>query len=244
MLTLLVTLSAFTTSKLMIAHLSTSMSGPNAPTHILGRRPSVATPRSSPTLALPAQISARAHASEATFALSLTACLSAGESISRLFPPCPSPYPSVLRLHPNRYRTQLCKDTMACNRPVCFFAHSLAELRTPPPGLGLGGAIENDSDNAWPSSLLNSAAALRGSEPNLMKVPSEPIARSILRPHGSDVHSMMGAVGGRINGFGNGPIPADPSVLVSTLHPSHCPTFVHICPFSHFPGSPGGPQAD
>lgn len=34
-------------------------------------------------------------------------------------------------LHPSRYRTQLCKDTQKCNRVVCFFAHSLEELRTP-----------------------------------------------------------------------------------------------------------------
>lgn len=34
-------------------------------------------------------------------------------------------------LHPSRYRTQLCKDTAKCDRVVCFFAHSLDELRTP-----------------------------------------------------------------------------------------------------------------
>lgn len=32
-------------------------------------------------------------------------------------------------LHPSRYRTQLCKDGTACSRPLCFFAHSLPELR-------------------------------------------------------------------------------------------------------------------
>lgn len=34
-------------------------------------------------------------------------------------------------LHPSRYRTQLCKDHGKCDRPVCFFAHSLEELRSP-----------------------------------------------------------------------------------------------------------------
>ncbi|CAD7698538.1 unnamed protein product [Ostreobium quekettii] len=34
-------------------------------------------------------------------------------------------------LHPSRYRSQLCKDGNKCRRPVCFFAHSLPELRTP-----------------------------------------------------------------------------------------------------------------
>jgi len=31
----------------------------------------------------------------------------------------------------SRYRTQLCNDGTGCRRRVCFFAHSLAELRVP-----------------------------------------------------------------------------------------------------------------
>jgi hypothetical protein len=34
-------------------------------------------------------------------------------------------------LHPTRYRTQLCNDGPACRRGICFFAHSLDELRVP-----------------------------------------------------------------------------------------------------------------
>lgn len=34
-------------------------------------------------------------------------------------------------LHPERYRTQLCNSGHNCRRSVCFFAHSLPELRTP-----------------------------------------------------------------------------------------------------------------
>jgi len=34
-------------------------------------------------------------------------------------------------LHPSRYRTQLCKDGIACTRKVCFFAHRPEELRAP-----------------------------------------------------------------------------------------------------------------
>ena len=34
-------------------------------------------------------------------------------------------------LHPAKYRTQLCKDGAQCQRPVCFFAHSVSELRSP-----------------------------------------------------------------------------------------------------------------
>ena len=35
-------------------------------------------------------------------------------------------------LHPSRYRTQLCKDGAGCTRSVCFFAHTLQELRAGP----------------------------------------------------------------------------------------------------------------
>lgn len=34
-------------------------------------------------------------------------------------------------LHPTRYRTTLCKEGGACHRPICFFAHSVAQLRDP-----------------------------------------------------------------------------------------------------------------
>lgn len=36
-------------------------------------------------------------------------------------------------LHPAKYRTQLCKEGHLCRRPVCFFAHSLEDLRQPTP---------------------------------------------------------------------------------------------------------------
>eukprot|EP00889_Picochlorum_renovo_P006056 jgi/Picre1/33086/NNA_008412.t1 len=34
-------------------------------------------------------------------------------------------------LHPSKYRTQLCTEGKACQRDLCFFAHSLDELRDP-----------------------------------------------------------------------------------------------------------------
>jgi len=38
-------------------------------------------------------------------------------------------------LHPTRYRTQLCNEPASCRRKVCFFAHSVEELREPTAGL-------------------------------------------------------------------------------------------------------------
>jgi len=34
-------------------------------------------------------------------------------------------------LHPAKYRTQLCKEGPHCSRPVCFFAHTVKDLRQP-----------------------------------------------------------------------------------------------------------------
>lgn len=33
---------------------------------------------------------------------------------------------------PSRYRTQICNDGLKCKRKICFFAHKIDELRTPP----------------------------------------------------------------------------------------------------------------
>ncbi|KAF8058885.1 zinc finger CCCH domain-containing protein 67 [Scenedesmus sp. PABB004] len=38
-------------------------------------------------------------------------------------------------LHPQRYRTELCSFGSNCERPVCFFAHTIDELRQLDPGL-------------------------------------------------------------------------------------------------------------
>lgn len=50
-------------------------------------------------------------------------------------------------LHPNRFRTQMCKKGNQCNRTLCFFAHSASELRFP------------DTDNAEEAAAVDAAAA-------------------------------------------------------------------------------------
>lgn len=50
--------------------------------------------------------------------------------------------PLVLLRPPPRYRTQLCNDGVNCKRKICFFAHTLEELRVSsvkvPPGNNAG----------------------------------------------------------------------------------------------------------
>ena len=58
-------------------------------------------------------------------------------------------------LHARRYRSQLCNDGPKCRRKVCFFAHTIDELRVPPskpfvaPDM-LTGAIEPETAAAMP----------------------------------------------------------------------------------------------
>eukprot|EP00250_Pteridium_aquilinum_P000415 c10457_g1_i1 orf=605-2941(+) len=50
-------------------------------------------------------------------------------------------------LHPAQYRTRLCKDGTACNRRVCFFAHTAEELR--PLYVSTGSAVPSPRSNAF-----------------------------------------------------------------------------------------------
>jgi len=78
-------------------------------------------------------------------------------------------------LHPSRYRTQLCNDGANCKRKVCFFAHTLEELRVPCKSLA-GEAVQLDPFAPTPAnhaqaSLDNriSAAAAAAQAANMLK---------------------------------------------------------------------------
>ncbi|KFK31654.1 hypothetical protein AALP_AA6G141300 [Arabis alpina] len=51
-------------------------------------------------------------------------------------------------LHPNRYRTEACKDGKHCNRKVCFFAHSPRQLRVLPPENVISGGVSSPAVTA------------------------------------------------------------------------------------------------
>ncbi|KAD5317403.1 hypothetical protein R6Q59_032743 [Mikania micrantha] len=58
-------------------------------------------------------------------------------------------------LHPNRYRTQPCKDGVNCRRRVCFFAHSPDQLRVLSPHTDSGGFpafLSSPSETSTPPS--------------------------------------------------------------------------------------------
>ncbi|KAK9915200.1 hypothetical protein WJX75_006072 [Coccomyxa subellipsoidea] len=77
-------------------------------------------------------------------------------------------------LHPGRYRTQLCKDGLDCDRPVCFFAHSMKELRTPTLPISLAHSPDGAAF----------AAFFGGPSLGSLKAPSlQPKAQQQLQPH-------------------------------------------------------------
>lgn len=61
-------------------------------------------------------------------------------------------------LHPAQYRTRLCKDGTACNRRVCFFAHTPEELRPLYPSTG--SAVLSPRSVASGASVMDMAAAM------------------------------------------------------------------------------------
>ncbi|KAL4587514.1 hypothetical protein LXL04_000385 [Taraxacum kok-saghyz] len=61
-------------------------------------------------------------------------------------------------LHPAQYRTRLCKDGTACNRRVCFFAHTQDELR--PLFVSTGSAVPSPRSSSSVPSALDFAAAM------------------------------------------------------------------------------------
>eukprot|EP00775_Hariotina_reticulata_P013469 gene13469-13595_t len=67
-------------------------------------------------------------------------------------------------LHPGRYRTQLCSFGTACRRPVCFFAHTVQELRVPA-AAGSGAATGGSAATGplVPEAALAAAAAAAAS---------------------------------------------------------------------------------
>ncbi|KAL4452707.1 hypothetical protein ABPG75_008375 [Micractinium tetrahymenae] len=70
-------------------------------------------------------------------------------------------------LHPSRYRTQLCKDGGACKRWLCFFAHSLEELRLP----------DNKPCEPSEATLAAAAAAVAANAGVGMEAQAQPSAR-------------------------------------------------------------------
>jgi len=63
-------------------------------------------------------------------------------------------------LHPTRYRVQMCNDGIACQRSVCFFAHTVDELRDGEGGVAAPGAVRGGG-GMWGGRAVSGDAARR-----------------------------------------------------------------------------------
>ncbi|KAJ8753420.1 hypothetical protein K2173_019819 [Erythroxylum novogranatense] len=76
-------------------------------------------------------------------------------------------------LHPAQYRTRLCKDGTNCARRVCFFAHTVEELR--PLYMSTGSAVPSPRSSTSGAAAMDFAAAM-----NLL--PGSPSSVSVMSP--------------------------------------------------------------
>ncbi|KAF2307860.1 hypothetical protein GH714_032707 [Hevea brasiliensis] len=76
-------------------------------------------------------------------------------------------------LHPAQYRTRLCKDGTSCARRVCFFAHTVEELR--PLYLSTGSAVPSPRTSTSGATAMDFAAAMS-------LLPGSPSSLSVMSP--------------------------------------------------------------
>jgi len=101
-------------------------------------------------------------------------------------------------LHPSRYRTQLCNDGANCKRKVCFFAHTLEELRVPCKSLASEGSVQLDPfapssappQNAAPMDNRLNAAAAAAQAANMLKPKSTHLGLQPLVENDAWDHSL------------------------------------------------------
>ena len=79
-------------------------------------------------------------------------------------------------LHPSRYRTQSCKDGVACCRRVCFFAHRPGELREPCHPFGSRSASPTNHPLPHSPSSGSTASQPRSASPPLTPPPEDTFA--------------------------------------------------------------------
>ncbi|EEF35632.1 zinc finger CCCH domain-containing protein 30 [Ricinus communis] len=76
-------------------------------------------------------------------------------------------------LHPAQYRTRLCKDGTSCARRVCFFAHTVEELR--PLYVSTGSAVPSPRSSTSGATAMDFAAAMS-------LLPGSPSSVSVMSP--------------------------------------------------------------
>lgn len=103
-------------------------------------------------------------------------------------------------LHPAKYRTQLCKEGPSCRRPVCFFAHSVGDLRQPTHLWNGGGGDATQVPSAAATLLMQqpsvSSIDVQRTESDAARIQSAAEeAFNNMEEHSVSVHSLQSASG-------------------------------------------------
>ncbi|XP_022140141.1 zinc finger CCCH domain-containing protein 23-like [Momordica charantia] len=99
-------------------------------------------------------------------------------------------------LHPARYRTQPCKDGLACRRRVCFFAHSPEQLRVLPRTPVSADSVDGSSRIALAFDSYLAKASFVTSPTSILSTPpdSPPLSPNCPQIGGGSFNSMNGIV--------------------------------------------------
>lgn len=103
-------------------------------------------------------------------------------------------------LHPAKYRTQLCKEGPSCRRPVCFFAHSVGDLRQPTHLWNGGGGDATQVPSAAATLLMQQPSVpsvdVQRTESDAARIQSAAEeAFNNMEEHSVSVHSLQTASG-------------------------------------------------
>eukprot|EP00879_Flechtneria_rotunda_P006112 GHRR01006425.1.p1 GENE.GHRR01006425.1~~GHRR01006425.1.p1 ORF type:complete len:532 (+),score=218.69 GHRR01006425.1:908-2503(+) len=126
-------------------------------------------------------------------------------------------------LHPSRYRTQPCKDAPHCTRHVCFFAHTLEEVRQVEPedltllehgsdasSAGSVNQLALDLDSDSSSTLLDSSSSKPGSPPRCgANTNSKALAQTAVAASKASSGSSTRSSGSKSAGLNAPPGPCD-----------------------------------
>ncbi|KAG6497653.1 zinc finger CCCH domain-containing protein 2-like [Zingiber officinale] len=103
-------------------------------------------------------------------------------------------------LHPDRYRTQTCKDGVGCRRRVCFFAHTADQLRPAPQQRHQSPSSDSHFLQAYLSNyLISSPTSTMTSPPMSPSTDSPPISPAGAKLRRASWHGASSAQLGRAN---------------------------------------------
>jgi hypothetical protein len=147
-------------------------------------------------------------------------------------------------LHPAKYRTQLCKEGPNCRRPVCFFAHTVKDLRQPSHTFDAAAAAVAAADDCVHPSVASALAAPPVSAAIANGRPSTDA--SFARLSSDEVmNNIQGGDGGGLRGAAEAAAAANATVAAQlAASPSSRQSSGSLAPSSSSGGAPRSPSGE